>query len=201
VAHFTGLALAFPLLIAAILIGGASTRYNNIEEVPGSQIVYMIDNDEPVSISNAVIKGDLDFNKLKNKTSNSINSSIKIENSSINGIVNFDNAILLGSISFEDTVFAETASFFQTNFKENTTFEGAHFNRTTTFQRSFFEKSSSFKALNSMDLFVFGEQYLMWIVLILTYLCLMVQQAFGMHNFTDHLAFRDASSMKLQTSR
>lgn len=140
--HLTGSALAFLLLIMVILTVGASTKSDNIEEVQGGQIISMIENDEPVSISNVVVIGDLDFNNFKNKASK---SSIMIENSSIYGAVNFDDAILLGSISFKDTVFVETASFFQTNFKENTTFEGAHFKRTATFQRSFFEKSSDFK--------------------------------------------------------
>jgi len=127
----------------------------NLQEIGSREILAKIENGEPISYSNIIIRGNMDLGDLGLSSPRLVKSPIFIADSEITGNVNFDGAVLTksvrfektrfdGTVSFNDSVFQKDASFVESLFGQMASFEDAQFQSGIDLERTRFESCAIF---------------------------------------------------------
>ena len=120
------------LLLVLMVARGASY------EVPASDVLALISNNEPVEYDHVTIKGNLNFNQQQLH-------SIRISDSRIDGVVNFNNAKFLDLVNFERTKFLKDADFSGSQFMQDAILSGSQFMGDADFSESKFNGNADLR--------------------------------------------------------
>ena len=117
--------------------------------VTAASIIQSLNSNQPVSIRDAEITGDLDFTNLNNKKLEESNSDNKVYISTIGVPVTFSNCTFTGKVlgyynPDYDKPFVKNSTVYNANFTADANFENCTFQRNISFKYTLFSNKVSF---------------------------------------------------------
>ncbi len=127
---------------------------SNIIEIQADEILYAIAEKCDITIEYAVIKGELNIEKIRNMLDQSddlksiIKNKISIKNSELQGYFDLSNVIFTDNIVFNYSIFRDDVQFLSVRFNSIASFRSVIFNSEVNFSSAIFNEHNDFVSSN-----------------------------------------------------